>query len=172
MPVSWKKVCVGAIAGLASAFVMERCLVLWDMTGLRVAKVGAYGLDEEVNIETARRIWRTAFHKSLNDEDAKRIASALHHGFGFVSGAAYAALSESWPQIRTGYGTAYGTAVFIVGDEIAVTAAGLSNPLKKPIESHLSALFAHLIFGAVLEGVLRLAGPATSSLKDKASRVG
>ena len=83
-------------------------------------------------------------------------ASPQHfiHGFGFVSGAAYAALSESWPQIRTGYGMAYGTAVFIVGDEIAVTAAGLSNPLKKPIESHASALVAHLIFGLVLEGLL------------------
>ncbi len=99
------------MAGLARAFVMERCLVR---------------------------------HDGPADSNGRRLRARRR------------SQHESWREIRAGYGTAYGTAVFVVGDEIAITAAGLSNPLKKPIESHASAFIAHLIFGAVLEGVLQV----------------
>jgi uncharacterized membrane protein YagU involved in acid resistance len=67
-------------------------------------------------------------------------------------------VAEVVPQITTGRGVAYGAAVWLFGDEIAVPALGLSKgPTEYPAKLHADVFFKHLVFGLCLEAGRRAA---------------
>ena len=74
---------------------------------------------------------------------------------------AYAALRHRYPAVAAGGGTAFGLAAMAVEDEGMNPLLGLAAPPQAyPWQDHARSLVAHLVLGAVAEGVLRaLDGP-------------
>ena len=91
--------------------------------------------------------------KPLREEHAQQIGAAMHYAFAVAAGVAYAAGAGTFPMVRTGRGAAFGAALWLIGDEVAVSASGLDDPLKSPVFSHLSALSAHVLYGMVVDAV-------------------
>ena len=81
---------------------------------------------------------------------------AVHYGMGATAGALYGVLAEVTPIVTIGDGAAFGTGLWLLADEVAVPAAGLSKPaLEIPLTAHVYALASHLVYGWITETVRR-----------------
>jgi hypothetical protein len=96
---------------------------------------------------------RIAYHAATGhdpDEDSKeKLGQAVHWGYGVLVGGLYGALrpGAAAPDLAAGLG--YGTALWVLGDEIMVPLLGLAEgPTAHSIPDHAKALGAHLAFGA------------------------
>jgi putative membrane protein len=87
--------------------------------------------------------------------DYKSVAGeAMHYGMGAGSAAVYGTLAEVAPIVTIGNGVGFGTGVWLLADEIAVPATGLSKPPKEiPLATHIYALASHLVYGWITETV-------------------
>ena len=75
---------------------------------------------------------------------------------GAGSAAVYGVLAEVAPIVTIADGAAFGTGVWLLADELAVPAAGLSKPPKEiPLTTHVYALASHLVYGWITETVRR-----------------
>lgn len=155
----------GAAAGLAAAFVMNCFQIAWGKASKALSSDES---DEESSGEPATvravdKFQGMVSGRPLPDDERRVAGNLLHYGFGAVVGAIYSVAGRHFPQVRAGYGTASGAAVWIVADETLVPAAGLSPPpTQAPASSHLYSFISHLVFGAALEGSRRLVERATS----------
>lgn len=108
----------------------------------------------------ADKITRAATGHPLPATDKPAAGSLVHYTFGGVVGALYGALTARYPDAAAGMGMPFGTAVWLMADEAGMPAAGLARrPGAYPPADHLSALMAHLVFGATMEAVRRLLAP-------------
>lgn len=146
-----KQAVIGATAGSIAAFAMRQFVLLWDQATRGRAEAGAFGLDREADIYAAQDLWQLLFKKDLEEADALRVAQTMHYAFSAAASAGYAVLADSHRSVRAGFGTAYGTALWLVGDEIAMSVMGVGDLRSKSTSSHASAWAAHLIFGFVTE---------------------
>ena len=151
MKATFKQAAAGAIAGTIAAFAMQQFVSLWHSTKGQKLEDGAFGLDREADMNAAQKLWQFLFQRSLTEADAMKVALALHYGHGAATGIGYVLLVNKNQGFRVGFGAAYGTALWLVGDEVAVTLMRLSNPRSKTKASHVVALAAHLLYGSVME---------------------
>ena len=80
----------------------------------------------------------------------------MHYGMGASSAAIYGVLAEVAPIVTIGDGAGFGTGLWLLADEVAVPAAGLSKPPKEiPLTTHIYALASHLVYGWITETVRR-----------------
>lgn len=102
-------------------------------------------------------------HQSLVDRepDAERKAKLsllVHWTYGAAQGAVYDAVARRMPGPRWLQGLSYGGAMWLLGDELAVSALGLAEgPTHYPVRQHVHRLGAHLSYGlgaAATTGVL------------------
>ncbi len=142
----------GAVGGLAGAWAMQRFRLQWDARAHASADSGIFGLDEEADIGSVDQVCAAFNLAVLSREEALEAALWLHYAYGLLSGAAYGAAVAKRPATRAGFGIAFGVGLWLVGDELAMAAAGLSNPFERKASSHGSALVAHILFGLVTEG--------------------
>ena len=99
----------------------------------------------------ARKIAETA-GRHLTPETKKTAGRAVHYSFGTLVGVIYACTAELVPEATTGAGTAFGTALFLAADEIAVPAFRLAPPpTRQPASDQLEHWAAHVVYGATLE---------------------
>lgn len=111
---------------------------------------------EDATMKTANRLTRVFTHHELTKEQKKKAGPIVHYAYGALLGGAYGLLGELFPVVRLGAGTAFASAAWLLGDEIAVPQLGLSDsPLKYPVSSHAKALAAHLAYGVSLDGAQR-----------------
>jgi hypothetical protein len=129
----------GICGGLFASVAMKAVVHFFDP--------GAFGLSSETDADAARAL----LGPGLEQKSAERIGSAMHYGFGIATAAGYAVVSERFPVIRTAGGAAFGGVLWLVGDELAVTATRLADPVAASYRSHLSALAAHLLYGLVVD---------------------
>lgn len=112
-------------------------------------------------ISPSERLVATTY-RTVGRRPAKRIemkigGSAVHFAFGATMGAIYGAAAELEPAVTIGQGTAFGTAVFIAADEVALPLTGLAqSPLRTPVRRHLYSLMCHFAYGAATEATRRL----------------
>ena len=98
----------------------------------------------------AQAIARHILGRRLTRQELAVAAPVLHYLFGAAMGAVYGTFSGRRPS-RTS-GAAFGTAVWLAADEIAMPLLGLSqSTARRPLEMHVQAFFAHLVFGAATE---------------------
>ena len=168
----------GAIGGMVASFMMNHLQATpQQIQARRRAEQAAYeererlershreeqerqqqeGGGEDATVKTAQAISRNLFQHEL-EENEKRIAGPIvHYGYGALTGGLYGAVSEVWRGVRVGYGMGYGTALFLLGDEVAVPALGLgAQPQETPADKHADALAAHLCYGLTLEIVRKV----------------
>ena len=118
---------------------------------------------ENATVKAAAAVSKAVFHHELEPEERQPAGNAIHYAFGAVAGALYGSAAEDWDAIRAGAGTAFGGALWLTSDEIAVPLLKLSKaPQEYPLHVHAMALAAHLVYGVstelarrVLRGSLR-----------------
>jgi uncharacterized membrane protein YagU involved in acid resistance len=75
---------------------------------------------------------------------------------GASSAAIYGVLAEVAPIVTVAEGAAFGAGLWLLADEVAVPATGLSKPAREiPVATHLYALASHLVYGWITETVRR-----------------
>jgi uncharacterized membrane protein YagU involved in acid resistance len=170
-----KGVVAGAIAGLAAGYAMTLFQKGWSNAEKKLQgdKKDEKNLQREVpehrehkpgedneqgddaTIKTAQAVADVFDHK-LTKEEKKVAGPAVHYGFAAAMGALYGGLSEVMNVTKLGFGTAFGAALFVGADEIAVPALGLSDmPNEYALSKHAYGLVSHLVYGAAAEAVRR-----------------
>lgn len=159
----------GAAAGIAAAFLMNCFQIAWGKASKALSSDGS---DDESSgksgepstVRAVEKFQGMVSGRPLPKDERLLAGNLLHYAFGGFLGAAYSVGGRHFPQVRAGYGTAYGGAVAILADEMLVPAAGLSPPpTQAPASSHLYGFISHLVFGAALDGSRRVLERATKS---------
>jgi uncharacterized membrane protein YagU involved in acid resistance len=153
-----KGLLAGVAGGLLASFLMEQFQAAWSAVSesIQPSKKRAGGKSEPTTVKAADLISeKVTGHKV--PADYKPIAGqAVHYGMGAASAAAYGVLAEVTPIVTIGDGAAFGTGVWLLADELAVPAAGLSkSPKEFPLTTHIYALASHLVYGWITETVRR-----------------
>lgn len=83
---------------------------------------------------------------------------AVHYSLGVVPGALYGALHETVPGLNAGRGSLFGLGLFLIQDEGLNAVTGLSGkPQLYPWQAHARGLAAHMLYGVVMDSIVRLA---------------
>jgi len=100
-----------------------------------------------------------ATDQPLDKDDKHRGGTLFHYLFGATTGGIYAGLSQLAPVTGIGLGVPYGSAVWLVADEMVVPALGLSKASAEyPASIHAYALASHVVYGLTTDLVLRMLG--------------
>jgi uncharacterized membrane protein YagU involved in acid resistance len=115
------------------------------------------GKEEDSTVKTASAVSEAIFQHELTPRQKKVAGPLVHYGFGTSVATFYAVAAETQPSLRTGWGTGFGTAVWLGAHVIAVPLLGLSKPVTRSTPRREGVeLGAHLVYGAVIESVRRL----------------
>lgn len=152
-------IAMGALAGAAATWVMGKATTyLYEHEDEAARREEDEARGNQASYAVAAEKAANAAGQELDEEQKKSLGSALHWGLGIGAGAVYGAMRHRVPWIGWGQGTAFGTAFFLVVDEAANPALGLTpGPAAFPWQTHARGLAGHLVFGIVADTVLDLA---------------
>lgn len=153
-----KGVVAGIAGGLVASWVMSEFQAQWTRLADNHRPSSSGGRhdarewqerseDQNATELAAQRIAGLTLDRRLTRDELEVAAPLVHYGFGTVMGAIYGGLSE---LIGGGVtrGAAYGTVIWILGDEIAVPAMGLSHaPRSYSADAHAQAFASHVVYG-------------------------
>ena len=167
----WKGLAAGLAGGLVASYVMNQFQALWSKAseaakkpqGSPSASHGGQGQQqrdsekqEPATVKAAAAISEGVFDHHLTKSEKKVAGPAVHYAMGGTSGAIYGAASELAPEVTVGAGIPFGTAVWLVADEITVPALGLTEPpTQRPLSWHVSSLASHFVYGLTTDLVRR-----------------
>jgi hypothetical protein len=166
-PRLWKGLVAGIAGGLAGAYAMNEFQTLWSklqssqgngqsQESQESARASEREQQEPATVKAASAISEGLLEHRLTEEGKETAGPAVHYAMGATSGAVYGALAEHFPQVTIGAGVPFGGAVWLVADELAVPAAGLSkSPTEYPLSSHAYALASHFVYGLTTDLVRR-----------------
>jgi putative membrane protein len=158
----WKGLVAGALGGLIGSFAMNQFQASIAAASRSLSDEGgesgsqsSEGSDN-ATVRAARAISEGVLNEPLDEREKQSAGSAVHYAFGTAVGAVYGGAASLLPPITAGRGMLYGTAVFVLADEIGVPAAGLSAPPDEtPASSHAQAFASHCVYGFVTDLVRR-----------------
>jgi hypothetical protein len=111
---------------------------------------------DDATQKLANKISQATIDRDLTKQEKAVAGPALHYGFSAIMGAMYGGLAEVTDVTTAGFGTFFGTLLFLGADEVAVPALKLSPPPHKVSpDKHLYGWISHLVYGASLEGARR-----------------
>jgi putative membrane protein len=155
----------GMVGGLAASRIMNQ---FWAVGSKLQRKLQFSSADPEnqnqqqqreidnPTVKVAEVITRPLLNRELRQSEKKIAGSVVHYAFGALVGGLYGVLSEVTPLACAGFGIAYGTAAWLVADEMMVPALKLSqHPQEYSFSQHLGGLGAHLVYGATTEAMRR-----------------
>jgi putative membrane protein len=113
--------------------------------------------EEDATMKAAEGIVHTVSRgQHLSLEERKKGGPLVHYAFGALVGGLYGALAECSDRTSVGFGTVFGTLLFIGADLIAVPAFGLGpSAAEQPVAAQATPLAAHLVYGATTDLVRR-----------------
>ncbi len=150
---------LGIAAGVAAGLAMTGFQSAWSAAEERLGGDGPPRGAEAISQRPATVKAAEAVVGELPEGKAKAAGSLAHYAMSGVTGAIYAAARDRVPPAARARGLAYGALVWLVADETMVPLLGLSDvPWHYSARTHVRALLAHLVYGAVLDGGLELAG--------------
>jgi hypothetical protein len=95
--------------------------------------------------------------RHLSMEERQKGGPVVHYAFGALMGGLYGAVAEYSTSARSAFGTTFGSTLFVGADLVAVPAFNLSgSPREAPPSTLATPFAAHLVYGAITEGVRRL----------------
>lgn len=174
-PNRWKGYITGAIGGVAGTIAMgyfwqaakamngdkdprqETIENPTDFTDISV--VGKHHEDDESSTMAMGRIAYTAVAGKApeSDETKSLLSNIVHYSYGAKQAANYGATRSGTGALDIGGALAWGTGMWLLGDELAVSALGLADgPGKYPLKQHLYRWGAHLSYALVASTVARL----------------
>lgn len=153
-----KGLLAGVAGGLLASFLMEQFQVAWSAVSeaINSSKKRGGRKPDPTTVKAANLVSEKITGRKI-PADYKPIAGeAVHYGVGASSAAVYGVLAEVAPIVTIGDGTGFGTSVWLLADELAVPASGLSKPAREiPVTTHVYALASHLVYGWITETVRR-----------------
>jgi uncharacterized membrane protein YagU involved in acid resistance len=151
-------VLAGAAAGLVAAWVMNQFLAAWTKAqkALQEPTEAEPPQGEDSTEMVADAIVHSVTGRHLDKADKQKAGPIVHYAFGSLMGGVYGAMAEYSPQWRRGFGTLFGTVLFVGADEIVVPALGLGKPPnEEPLPNQAGHWAAHMVYGATVEAVRR-----------------
>jgi hypothetical protein len=157
----------GAIGGLIGTWAMSEFQGWWSRTVDGHEPRSAAGRHDardwqeknegqNANEIVGERIAAAVLQRPPARQERAISAAIVHYGFGTSMGAVYGVLAERATEAPFLAGAAFGTAVWVAADEIAVPLLGLSrSDADYPLEAHAQAWAAHLAYGLATETVRR-----------------
>jgi hypothetical protein len=151
-----KNLARGAIAGAAATWVMGK------VTTLLYEREATSARDTEDQARNGKTSFGVAAEKiarltgtQLTKEQRQQYGTTLHWMLGISASAAYAILRNRLSSAGLARGLLFGTAFWLLMDEGAVYALGLTpGPTKFPWQTHARGLAGHLVFGTVADSAL------------------
>ncbi len=172
---AWKGVVVGLVAGAAGTVAMggywrAATALTGEDSRSATREEGPHPLDnisligkhhEEGESSTAAmgRIAyeRLAGHPPQETETKSALSYLVHYAYGAFQGGVFGALTTSSKVSTLAAGPAFGTGLWLFGDELAVLVLGLANgPGTYPLRQHLHRWAAHLTFGVTVATAVKL----------------
>jgi uncharacterized membrane protein YagU involved in acid resistance len=169
-----KGLAAGLIAGLVASWAMNQFQALWSkVSGDEGDSESAHpprqnapresggeesggGEETPATVKVASAISEEVFDHELTKGEKKVAGPAVHYAFGTATGAIYGAMAEFVPDVTVGAGIPFGTAVWLLADEVTVPLAGLSKPpAEYPLSKHAYSLASHFVYGLTTEAVRR-----------------
>ena len=145
---------IGAMCGLLASAAMNVVPAIWSRFDKPKPQEGD---GDDATVKTAEKIAEPVLDRPLTDEEKKTGAPAVHFAFGTTVGALYGALAVAAPPVTVGLGTAYASAVWLLGDEIAVPSLGLAPPPRDmPASGHFKYWLSHVVYGITLDTARRI----------------
>ena len=156
-----KGLVAGVAGGLLASLVMEQFQALWTKVSETLQESEGDARTKRkakpMTVKAADAISEQVFGHKVRKKKQKLAGEAVHYAMGATSGAIYGAMAEVTLLVTAGEGLAFGTAVWLVADELSLPALGLSKPpTKTPLSTHVYALASHFVYGAVTEAVRRV----------------
>jgi uncharacterized membrane protein YagU involved in acid resistance len=159
-----KGILAGVVGGLIGTIVMTEFQNAWTTASQKLKKGDSgrqSGSDqdeqsqqekESATMKAAGKLGKVVGYR-LSYEQKKKLGMVVHYGFGTLQGAVYGSSLEVADNCGgLAAGLVFGAALFVLADEVAVPAFGLSDkPSEIPLSSHLYGLAAHLVYGISAE---------------------
>ena len=153
-----KGLLAGVAGGILASYLMEQFQAAWEAAADAMSsdRKRAGRKSDPATVKAANVIAKKITGRKI-PRDYKPIAGeAVHYGVGATSAAVYGVLAEVAPVVTVAEGTAFGAGVWLLANELAVPAAGLSKPAREiPVTTHIYALASHLVYGWITETVRR-----------------
>jgi len=162
-----KGMLAGGLGGLVACWVMNQWLALWQHLGKgntalhcerpvvgQGGQLAREGPDarQPPTMHAAAALVHGLFRHTPTDREKQRVGQLLHYTVGTGTGALYGTLTEALPALTTAGGIPFGLAVWLLADELAVPALGLSQPPRhQDLATHTYALVAHCVYGLTTE---------------------
>lgn len=153
-----KGLLAGVAGGILASFLMEQFQAAWSAASeaMRSSKKRGGRKPDPATVKAANLIAEKVTGRKVPADYKPLAGAAVHYGVGATSAAVYGVMAEVVPIVTIAEGTGFGTGVWLLADELAVPAAGLSKPPKEiPLTTHLYALASHLVYGWITETVRR-----------------
>ncbi len=153
-----KGLLAGVAGGLLASFLMEQFQAAWNAASeaMSSAEKKPGRKADPATVKAANAISETITGRKVPKDYKAAAGEAVHYGMGATSAAVYGVLAEVAPIVTIGDGVGFGTGVWLLADEMAVPAAGLSkSPKEIPLTIHLYAFVSHLVYGWITETVRR-----------------
>jgi hypothetical protein len=146
---------VGLLAGLVGSAAMHIFRLGWEAVINRDPRKGIFGFDNEADVNFIYLIYRCIPLDRPPKARAARIGLALHYVYGASLGALYALTKPRVRGIAQSSGVAPGALLWIGADELPISLTGISDPFRRSIASHASALIAHVVFAVTVDQMVR-----------------
>ena len=154
---------LGAAGGAAGTWLMDLATTaLYEREGKSVQKRENAARGDKTAYQIAAEKLVALAGRGVEDDLRDEIGSSIHWSLGVGAGVAYGALRNVIPQLALGSGVVYGAAFWLLMDEAALTALGLTPaPRTFPWQTHARGLVGHLALGAAIESVFDIADAFT-----------
>lgn len=115
--------------------------------------ISLVGEQHRPNESATAALGRILYHWATDEDPNKKTKTTLSYGvhwaYGIGQGAVYASARGPVEGLDVAGGLAFGTALWLLGDEIVVPLLGLQGgPTASGVTNHLNRLAMHLVYGA------------------------
>ncbi|MBV9495669.1 MAG: DUF1440 domain-containing protein [Acidobacteria bacterium] len=142
---------LGAVAGAGATWLMDLATTkVYDLEPKEVQDRENEARGDKTAYEIAAEKLASFGNVALDEDQRKSLGNAIHWSLGISAGVLFGALR---PHFRTpGSGVLYGLAFWLLADEVALTALGLTAPPQEfPWQTHVRGVIGHVVLGAAIE---------------------
>lgn len=154
---------LGAAAGAAATWLMGKATTyLYENEDQQARQREDQARGGSTAYETAAKKAAGLAGRELSKKESEKLGSAIHWSIGVGAGAAYGLLRRRLAGGGLGrdlaLGALFGTAVWLLFDEVGNVALGLTpGPKAFPWQAHARGLAGHLVLGLTTEGLMKAA---------------
>jgi uncharacterized membrane protein YagU involved in acid resistance len=153
----------GVLAGAAATAAMDGYwTIVQNVPGERPEQKPKRGDDNQKKEEPSTQIMADKVSQAVTGHEVPKkhkaeAGVAVHYATGLLWGAAFGALAARVPRMGIVAGILYGIFIWLALDEIGLRALNIAPDAEEvPLEEHMQALGAHLVFGGATGLATRL----------------